>query len=53
MRYIVRATKMNQYDTNNVPYSNIVYDGTNPERAREKFLLYSEWGGAKIESKRD
>lgn len=53
MRYIVKATKTNQYDTNNIPYSNTVYDGTNPERAREKFLMYSQWGGAKIEAKRE
>ena len=52
MRYIVKATKLYMFDTNSIPYANIVYDGTNPSLAREKFLLYSQYGGTKIISKK-
>lgn len=51
MRYIVRATRLNEFDTNVESFRNIVYDGTDMKRAREAMSMYSQYGGTQFESR--
>ena len=51
MRYIVKATKLNEDDPNVEPYINTVYDGKSIRKAREIFEKYRQYGGVSFESK--
>lgn len=50
MRYIVKASKLHEYDSN-TNFGHVVYDGTDMKRAREAMSMYSQYGGTQFESR--
>ena len=51
MRYIVKATKLNEYDPNVEPYIHTVYDGKSLNKAKKILTEYMQYGGVSFESK--
>jgi hypothetical protein len=51
MRYIVKASKLNEYETLVFPFRYTVYDGDSFKKAKQVFLEYAQFTGVSFESR--